>query len=365
MSRTAREKRHFLEALRIVAQGYVDLCRRYGDHALALAQETEDEDPRARAAGHRAQLPARARRSRRRPFGRPARRSGSASFSCPTRPVVWTSTCIPFTRRTSSGARISRDFARELLSCLWIKYFGFAGAQAGVSAHQHLTLGGVHPDGSDASNELTDLCLEVTEDLRLHRPQVGLRWNRNTPPELLRRAVRVLRAGSGNPDFCNDEQIVPALVQIGIRPEDARDFSLSGCHEVIVTGRAQMGSVEGFINLPKILRLVLGLEPALGYEADLAAIDCYEALWDALAAGLRFVAQGAHRAAVERDRQAAEAPGGNLTASLVVQDCIENARGYTQGGARYNHCNWNVIGIANLADSPGRDPGNWSLRSRP
>ena len=161
----------------------------------------------------------------------------------------------------------------------------------------------------------------------------------------------MLRSGSGNPDFCNDEQIVPALVKVGVKPEDARDFSLSGCHEVIVTGRAQMGSVEGFINLPKMLRLTLGLETPLGNGVDLAAIDGYEGLWDALEATMERVADGAHRAAVERDRQAAEAPGGNLAASLVVNDCIEQACGYTQGGARYNHCNWDVIGIANLADS--------------
>jgi pyruvate formate-lyase/glycerol dehydratase family glycyl radical enzyme len=345
----AGEKRCFLEALRIVAQGYIDLCRRYGEHALALARETEDEI-RGR------ELQAIARNCQRVParppttFWEACQAAWFCFFFLPDAPGRVDQYLYPFYQKDIERGVLARDFARELLSCLWIKYFAFAGAQAGVSAHQHLTLGGVHPDGSDASNELTYLCLEVTEDLRLHRPQVGLRWNRKAPPELLRRAVRVLRAGSGNPDFCNDEQIVPALIRIGIQPEDARDFSLSGCHEVIVTGRAQMGSVEGFINLPKILRLVLGLEPALGYAVDLAAIDGYEALWNALESGMRFVARGAHRAAVERDRQAAEAPGGNLTASLVVQDCIENARGYTQGGARYNHCNWNVIGIANLAD---------------
>ena len=95
----------------------------------------------------------------------------------------------------------------------------------------------------------------------------------------------------------------------------------------------------------------MGLEPALGNGADLDAVDTEEALWDALTETLEFVAEGAHQAALERDRQAAEQPGGNLAASLVVGDCIENARGYTQGGARYNHCNWNVIGLANAIDS--------------
>ena len=344
------EKRHFLEALEIVAEGYIDLCGRYADHAQALAAASDDE---ARSE----ELRGIAENCRQVPAGPPTnfREACQALWFCffflPDAPGRVDQYLYPFYRDDIARNAITPDLARELLSCLWIKYFEFAGAQAGVSAHQHLTLGGVKPDGSDASNELTCMCLEVTEELLLHRPQVGLRWNRNTPAALLERAVRVLRKNSGNPDFCNDEQIVPALVNIGISPEDARDFSLSGCHEVIVTGRAQMGSVEGFINLPKMLRILLGLEPALREGADLEGIDSYEAFWDALKEVMSFTAEGAHRASVERDRQAAEIPGGNLAASLVVADCIENACGYTQGGARYNHCNWDVIGIANLADA--------------
>ena len=342
-------KRPFLEALRIVAEGYIQFCQRYADYALTLARETEDET-------RRRELEIIARNCLRVPAGPPTTfwEACQALWFCffflPDAPGRVDQYLVPFYRKDVEQKAISPDFARELLSCLWIKYFAFAGAQAGVSAHQHLTLGG-ETDGSDASNELTYLCLDVTEDLRLHRPQVGLRWNRNTPPELLRRAVRVLRTHSGNPDFCNDEQIVPALVKIGVEPEDARDFSLSGCHEVIVTGRAQMGSVEGFVNVPKILRLALGLEPELDPGADLETIDTEEKVWEALEAAMEIVAEGVHQASLARDRQAAEDPGGNLAASLVVNDCIENARGYTQGGARYNFCNWDVIGVANLADS--------------
>jgi pyruvate formate-lyase/glycerol dehydratase family glycyl radical enzyme len=344
------EKCHFLEALEIVAEGYIDLCSRYADHAQALAAASHDETRSEELRGI-------AEICRQVPAGPPTnfREACQAVWFCffflPDAPGRVDQYLYPFYRDDIARNAITPNLARELLSCLWIKYFEFAGAQAGVSAHQHLTLGGVKPDGSDASNELTWMCLEVTEELLLHRPQVGLRWNRNTPEALLERAVRVLRKNSGNPDFCNDEQIVPALVKIGISQEDARDFSLSGCHEVIVTGRAQMGSVEGFINLPKVLRTVLGLEPALHDGAELEGIDSYEAFWDALKGGMAFAAEGAHRASVERDRQAAEIPGGNLAASLVVGDCIENACGYTQGGARYNHCNWDVIGIANLADA--------------
>ena len=115
--------------------------------------------------------------------------------------------------------------------------------------------------------------------------------NRNTPQPMLERALRVLRTHTGNPDFCNDEIIVPALMDLGVAPEDARNFSLSGCHEVIVTGRAQMGSVEGFINLPKILRLALGLEPGLSPDFSLESIADEETLWQALERSMELFAR--------------------------------------------------------------------------
>ena len=169
------------------------------------------------------------------------------------------------------------------------------------------------------------------------------------------------------PDLCNDEQIVPALMHVGVKPEDARDFSLSGCHEVIVTGRAQMGSVEGFVNMPKVLRLVLGLEPGLRRNGDLSGITDFETLWDHLTEAMDFVAEATHEASIHRDRLAAGVMDGDsesanaalaswavtqgLLGSLVTRDCIETGRGYFQGGARYNFCNWDVVGVANLADS--------------
>ena len=346
----AEDKRHFLEALRIVAAGYVDFCRRHADRALELSRDTDDKRRRRELktiAEHCRRVPAAAPTS----FWEACQSLWFCFFFLPDAPGRVDQYLSPFYEQDLERGAVDPDTARELLSCLWIRYFEWAGAQAGVSAHQHLTLGGLAADGSDASNALTGLCLDVTEELCLHRPQVGLRWNRNSPPELLDRAVRALRNRSGNPDFCNDEQIVPALVHIGVRPEDARDFSLSGCHEVIVTGKAQMGSVEGFVNMPKILRLALGLEPDLGLGADIGTLTTEEELWAALEQAMELVAEGAHQASLARDRQAAEEPGGNLTASLVVDDCIEKVCGYTQGGARYNFCNWDVIGLANLVDS--------------
>ena len=341
-------KQQFLDALVVVARGYIHLCNRYGDLAGTMIHKAESDQRRhelALIATHCHRVPAL-------PPGT-FREACQCLWFCfllvPDAPGRVDQYLYPFYEQDLKSGLITREAAKELLSCLWIRYFENPGADQAFGAIHHLTLGGVKPDGTDASNEITWICLEVTEELRLQRPQVALRWNSNTPDPLLNRAVKVLGTRCGSPDFSNDEQIIPALVCTGVSLEDARDFSLSGCNEVIITGKAQMGSVEGFINMPKILRTVLGLEPALRPGADLSQLTTFDSLWAALESEMKLVADSVHQISVVRDQQAAS--DSSLTSSLVVEDCIEKACGYNQGGARYNHCNWDIIGIANLADS--------------
>ena len=343
-------KRDFLTALRIVAEGHIDLSSRYAE--AAEAEAADEQDP-----ARREELLTIAANCRRVPAQPPTtfwEACQCAWFSfffladAPGRVDQYLNPCY---ETDIQAGRITREFAKELLSCLWAKYFEIVGAPSGVSAHNHLTLGGVTPDGRDASNIVTELGLEVTGELGLLRPQVGLRWNPDTPRPLLRKAVETLRTGAGNPDFCSDAQIVQALHRVGVSLEDARDFSLSGCHEVIVTGKAQMGSVEGFVNMSKLLHMALGLEPDLYQPAPLTDIADFDMLWNRIEDAMAVVANAAHLSSLGRDEAAAKDPGGHLQASLVVGDCIENCLGYTQGGARYNFCNWDVIGTANLVDS--------------
>ena len=344
------EKRDFLEALRIVGEAVMEFSSRYSAYALAQSRETDDPTRKAELdaiSANCGKVPAGPPTS----FWEACQSVWFSFFFLPDAPGRLDQYLFPYYERDTQSGALSRDFAKELLSCLWLKYYELNGVGDPVSARHHLTLGGVKPDGSDASNELTYLCLEVTEELRLLRPQIGLRWHRGTPPELLRVAAQALRSQTGHPDFCSDEQIVPGLVGVGIELEDARDFTLSGCHEVIITGRSQMGAVEGFINLPKILEMSLGLDPVLSNGADPAAIDSEEKLWDALTKCMGEVASTVHDLSELLDEMRAGWLGGRLEASLVTRNCIEEARGYTQGGARYNCCNWDVIGITNLADS--------------
>ena len=344
----AVESREFLQALRIVAQGAIDFSNRHADLAECLAGQAAD-------AARRGELLAIAANCRAVPAG-PAKTFWQACqslwfsfFLMPDSPGRVDQCLGAYYEADLREGRITRERALELIECLWLKYFESGGPTNPVGATHHLTLGGVKADGADAANEVTWLCLEVTERLKLFRPQVSLRWHRGTKPALLARAVQALRGRCGHPSFCSDEQIVPALTSIGVTIEDARNYSLSGCNEVIVSGMAQMGSVEGFVNIPKAIEMALGLVPDLSSGADLERIGSFGQFQTAVADALGTIVGVIHETSYTIDADRARGP--HLLASLVVRDCIETARGYTQGGARYNFCNWNIVGVANLADS--------------
>jgi len=343
-------KRDFLTALRIEADGHIDFCRRYADLAAQEAEACNDPARREELQS----IAANCRRVIEHPpetFSQACQAAWFAFMFVADSAGRVDQYLYPLYRRDVDAGRITREWAKESLCCLWAKYQEWLGSSERRTGNHRVTLGGVASDGSDAVNELSWLCLEVTEEMALTRPQVGVRWHKGTSQEFLRRAVEVLRTGLSNLEFCSDEQIVPALVHAGVAEADARDFSLSGCHEVMVTGKSQMGAVEGMVNIPKVLRVALGLEPDLKTDVDLPAIDSYEALWDAVVDAMRETVAAMHEHSEYLDRLRAAEPSYGLASSLVTQGCIDTARSVPQGGATYNFCNWDAIGVANLADS--------------
>ena len=236
------------------------------------------------------------------------------------------------------------EFARELLGCLWIRYFATFGKEHLRGGITHLALG-----GRGGFNALTRLCLEVADELALLRPQIAVRCYDGMDREFLKEALKLLRHNFGSPDFCRDDAIIPALEALGIAPEDAGDYCPSGCHEIMIPGRSHMGALTGEFNLPKLLRAALGLE-ALPGGRTLAAPGSWQEVCDNWAAALDDMALVIHRVSAAIDRQRADTSW-QLAVSLFTDDCIERARTIAQGGAVYNFCNWDAIGLAETADS--------------
>ncbi len=174
----------------------------------------------------------------------------------------------PFFKGDVESGRISVARAGELLADL----IGRWGTQCFVQprsqklSHQinfcinNIMVGGVHADGSDASNELSYLILHMVGLLKLSSPTVGLKWSRSTPDWLMNKAIRTnLATKGGIPLFENDDAVVAHYVRDGIAYGDAVEWSGLGCVYPCIPTKAEHTGAHGLgaFNVAGCLHLAL------------------------------------------------------------------------------------------------------------
>ena len=255
---------------------------------------------------------------------------------------------LPY-RGDAATRRLTREQAVELLMHLWLKLYRDYDVQ-------QATVGGLRPDGRDATHPVSHLCLEATERLGLVRC-LSVRLHRRTPQALLTRALRLVSKGGGIPFFFNDEAIVPALVDKGIPPEEARDYAIIGCVEITIPGRANPHAVSHNTNLAKCFELALndGRDPASGRQVGPRSgeLTTFRS-GDEVLAAYQAQAEHAFRVGVwlsnagELEQQYSFPL---VYQSLLTEDCLRRGQDITAGGARYNYHSCSAIGIPNVADS--------------
>lgn len=258
--------------------------------------------------------------------------------------ILW-----PYYEADLEAGRITEEQALELLMHLHLKLFRDYDVQQAV-------VGGLTPQGDDATNPLSYLVLEATRRLDLVRC-LSVRMHSESPVRLLERASDLVAAGGGIPFFFSDDAIVPALVDKGIPEEEARDYAAIGCVEITIPGRANPHAVSHNINLAKCFELALhgGHDPRTGKRigpdtGDLASLGTMDGIYAAYHRQVEhFASCGAFISNAGQLQQQRSFP--LPYRSLLTSDCVERGKDITSGGARYNYHSCSAIGIPNVADS--------------
>jgi len=271
----------------------------------------------------------------------------------------------PFYEAETAAGTLDRDCAKELLSCFWIKVnntpappkVGVTAAESGTyNDFTNINLGGLRPDGSDGSSEVSYIVLEVMDELRLLQPQGNVQVSTKTPDRLLKAAGRVIRNGLGYPSLFNADVVVMEQVRVGKTPEDAREGGTSGCVETGAFGK-EAYLLTGYLNVPKVLELVLnnGTDPLSGKKIGMETGDprtfaSFDDLYAAFEKQLAFVVDTKIQVNNYLERMYARyAPAPFL--SVVIADCIEKGKDYYNGGPRYNTTYIQCCGIGTVTDS--------------
>jgi formate C-acetyltransferase len=272
----------------------------------------------------------------------------------------------PYYKKDLDKSNISREEAKEIIECLWIKcnyaydYQGRVGNNQGINSGfgQLITLSGMGPNGEDLSNDLTYLMLEVIEDLNMLEPKPNVRLHKNTPDKLLNRVVEMLIQAQGAPFLLNFDEISMKALKFAGLPEDKLwDYAPVGCLENTLQGCDRSGTVDVNLNLSKAIEFVLfnGLDfqaqnqfaPETG---DPLKFETWKQFYDAYIKQLTFTIEKIIEIYNLGDEiRATYEPTPYL--SVLVDGCAEKGLDITQGGAKYNFITVEGVGLGTAIDS--------------
>ncbi|GAB6395154.1 MAG: glycyl radical enzyme [Bacteroidales bacterium] len=272
---------------------------------------------------------------------------------------------LPFYEKETTEGTLTRDEAKELLSCFWIKVNNHtAPPKVGITAKEsgtyndftNLNIGGVKPDGSDGVNELSYMMLEIAEELHILQPGCSIHISSLTPERFLRTGCKVIRQGHGYPSVFNSDLYIQEMMRQGKSLQDAREGGCSGCIETGAFGK-EAYLLTGYLNVPKILEITLnnGCDPVTGKQVSICTGEArnfksYGELYEAFLMQLRYIIDQKVRVSNYIDRMFAKyAPATFL--SLFIDDCIAKGKDYYDCGPRYNTTYIQCTGLGTVTDS--------------
>lgn len=264
-----------------------------------------------------------------------------------------------------TGELASKEDAVELLSCFFLKLFQLnkiftfdnQKSFSGYQLFQNITIGGQDQEGHDATNELSYLLIETQAAICLHTPSLSARYHDRISNRFISACIDCIKLGGGQPALYSDEIYIPALVNRGMRYQDAIEYSVVGCVEAVAEGLCgHRPNGSGLISLGKIAELALwnGVDPRTGLcnhpgKGDLSTFQTFNEVFDAVKEFSAFYIKQQVMWDNIIDKCTEEHIGDPLV-SMLIEDCIDRGVPLKEGGMRYDYAGPEFIGTANVGN---------------
>lgn len=242
---------------------------------------------------------------------------------------------LPFYERDIKNGGITEEYAQLLLDCL--------GIQINMRVPNGLSsgymVGGRDENGEIIANALTDMCMQVVDDIKLVYPAVGLCYTAGMPEKYLEKACLLLSKGYSHPAIFNDDVIAKGLMHYGVPEAQAHNYIHSTCVEITPVASSNAWVASPYTNMPWLLLDIMDRD----YPTFDALLDAYfERLDNDIA--YHFNNQNNLRSCRAENSI-------NPLLSCFVNDCLERGIDIECGGARHNWIMPSFVGMANLVDS--------------
>ena len=363
------KKSRFLEAVIMSCQAVIDYAHRYAELAEQMAYQCQDPTRKQellQIASNCTHVPAKGARNFYEAcqsfwFVQQLIQMESSGHSIS--PGRFDQYMYPYYKSDMEAGNLTREFAQELMDCIWVKLNDLnkcrdaASAEgfAGYSLFQNLIAGGQNKDGEDVTNDLSFMCIQASMHVHLPAPSLSVRvWN-GSPHEFLIKAAELTRTGIGLPAYYNDEVIIPALQNRGLSLADAREYNIIGCVEPQKAGKTEGWHDAAFFNMCRPLEMVFsnGMDKGVQISVqtgDVTEMKSFDEFYDAYKKQMEYFISLLVNADNAIDVAHAErCPLPFL--SCMVDDCLKRGKSVQEGGAVYNFTGPQGFGIANMADS--------------
>jgi len=242
-------------------------------------------------------------------------------------------------------------------------FYDLQGGMQNIAAGMLITLGAQTTDGRGDYNLATEMMLLSYYRLRVAEPSLALRINKDTPDRIWEIGIACSKRLGGMPQFNNDDVIIPAMVNKGISLEDARRYGVFGCVEPGITGKEWSmsancggfgGSNGGLIQI--LTYCIFGNKnPLTNTEGMLPCKKLYE--YDSFE---EFKAEYERQVKFSLDYGSRmqlfasfifETAWPCISASLMLDGCMESGKDVTWGGAKYTGHGMMMNAVGTVADS--------------
>lgn len=242
---------------------------------------------------------------------------------------------LPYYEKDIKDGVITKEYAQLLLDCLGV----LINIRVPNGLSSGYLVGGRDSLGNIVSNDLTDMCMQVVDNIRLVYPAVGLCYADGTPDSHLEKACEILSHGCSHPAIFGDDTISKGLKYYGLSDEESHNYIHSTCVEITPVGASNVWVASPYTNMPQIL------------------IDCMDREYDSFDELVNHIFNNLDVSIKEnfehqeRARKMRYENGVNPLLSCFVNDCLKSGTDIEKGGAKYNWILPSFVGVANLVDS--------------
>ena len=244
----------------------------------------------------------------------------------------------PYFRHDIDNGVLTREEAFDLLEEFFLTCNkdsdSYPGMQQGDNG-QSIVLGGRDAEGNYLFNELSEMCLRASYELRLIDPKINIRVDKDTPDEIFEMGSRLTKIGLGFPQYSNDDVVIPGLVRKGYSEEDARNYVVAACWEFIIPKVAMdIVNIDGLSLAACVKDSLPGLKECKDFDEFYKVVEG------------EILKEADRICAKHKDLYMIPTP----MMSLLMDGTIKNARDISLG-CKYNNFGIHGTGLATAADS--------------